>query len=116
MVVGFLEFMSERWLLNLFRRVLPVSPTYCLEQMLHVIRYIRLEDEQLQFLRIGYILLYVELRKVFEIEIDLHVEHFVEWQGLEEVVGKDLKVTCGGLSYGGQIRNFIFRSSLLLNP
>ena len=95
-VVGFLEVMLDRWLFNLSRREFPVSPTYCLEQREQVMRYIKLEERQLQFLSMGNNLLYEELRNVEDIEMELQVEHFLERQGAEEVVGKVSKVFRGG--------------------
>jgi hypothetical protein len=41
---------------------------------------------------------YVELRKVEDMEIDLQVEHFLAWHGLEKEVGAVLNVAWGGFS------------------
>ena len=87
MVVGFLDIILDRWLLSLSRRVLPVSPTYCWAHREQVMRYMRLDDKQLHFLRIENNLLCVELRKVEDIDMHVHVKHFLEWQGAEEAVG-----------------------------
>ena len=51
----FLLKMLVRWWLTLYFKVCVVRPTYCFLHLLHVMRYMRLEDEQENECLMGYL-------------------------------------------------------------